>query len=443
MNKNIPKGFVVGAPMSGSGKTIVTLSLLRFYKKEGLSIKGIKIGPDYIDPSYHARATGKTCNNLDLWAMRDATIKQLLYESRQESDIIIFEGVMGLFDGALTTQATTTGSTADVAEALNLPIVLVVDAKGQGSSISAIIQGFKEFRDGIVLAGVIFNRVSSKNHERILRQSLGQIDVICLGCIPNDESLKLDHRHLGLIQASEIKEIDDWLDNAARIVSENIDIELLELKMGMLTDLDKSDPVTPLKALGGHIAIARDNAFNFSYDHIINGWKKDGVKISFFSPLADEALPMGVDSVYLPGGYPELFAEVLSANFNFMTSLRSAAKDGASIYGECGGFMVLGEELIDRNGFSHNMLGLLPVKTSFELPKLNLGYRLLTLVEDSFLGTSGDMFKAHEFHYSTLVNDNKSSPLFKNSNARGENLNNIGCKVANVAGSFAHIIDSV
>ena len=429
--------------MSGSGKTIVTLSLLRFYKKEGLRIKGVKIGPDYIDPSYHARATGKPCNNLDFWAMRDNTIKNLINESRQKSDLIIFEGVMGLFDGALTAQGISIGSTADAAKALNLPIVLVVDAKGQGSSISAIIQGFKEFRDDIGLAGVIFNRVSSKNHERILRQSLSQIDVVCLGCIPNDERLALDHRHLGLIQASEIIEIDDWLDNAARIVSKNIDIKLLELKTGMLPDLDKSEPVTPLKAFGEHIAIARDNAFNFSYGHIINGWKKDGVKISFFSPLADEALPMGVDSVYLPGGYPELFAEALSANLNFMTSLRSAAKDGASIYGECGGFMILGEELIDRNGFSHSMAGLLPVKTSFEHPKLNLGYRLLTLVEDGFLGTSGDMFKAHEFHYSTLVNDNRSSPLFKNSNARGENLNNIGCKVANVAGSFAHIIDSV
>lgn len=429
--------------MSGSGKTIVTLSLLRFYKKEGLRIKGVKIGPDYIDPSYHARATGKPCNNLDFWAMRDNTIKNLINESRQKSDLIIFEGVMGLFDGALTAQGISIGSTADAAKALNLPIVLVVDAKGQGSSISAIIQGFKEFRDDIGLAGVIFNRVSSKNHERILRQSLSQIDVVCLGCIPNDERLALDHRHLGLIQASEITEIDDWLDNAARIVSKNIDIKLLELKTGMLPDLDKSEPVTPLKAFGEHIAIARDNAFNFSYGHIINGWKKDGVKISFFSPLADEALPMGVDSVYLPGGYPELFAEALSANLNFMTSLRSAAKDGASIYGECGGFMILGEELIDRNGFSHSMAGLLPVKTSFEHPKLNLGYRLLTLVEDGFLGTSGDMFKAHEFHYSTLVNDNRSSPLFKNSNARGENLNNIGCKVANVAGSFAHIIDSV
>tara|TARA_B110000444_G_scaffold248988_1_gene273531 strand:- start:303 stop:1634 length:1332 start_codon:yes stop_codon:yes gene_type:complete len=443
VNKNITRGFVIGAPMSGSGKTIVTLSLLRFYKKEGLRIKGVKIGPDYIDPSYHARATGKPCNNLDFWAMRDNTIKNLINESRQKSDLIIFEGVMGLFDGALTAQGISIGSTADAAKALNLPIVLVVDAKGQGSSISAIIQGFKEFRDDIGLAGVIFNRVSSKNHERILRQSLSQIDVVCLGCIPNDERLALDHRHLGLIQASEITEIDDWLDNAARIVSKNIDIKLLELKTGMLPDLDKSEPVTPLKAFGEHIAIARDNAFNFSYGHIINGWKKDGVKISFFSPLADEALPMGVDSVYLPGGYPELFAEALSANLNFMTSLRSAAKDGASIYGECGGFMILGEELIDRNGFSHSMAGLLPVKTSFEHPKLNLGYRLLTLVEDGFLGTSGDMFKAHEFHYSTLVNDNRSSPLFKNSNARGENLNNIGCKVANVAGSFAHIIDSV
>ena len=429
--------------MSGSGKTIVTLGLLRFFKKDGLSIKGIKIGPDYIDPSYHARATEKPCNNLDLWAMRDNTVKQLLRESRKKSDLIIFEGVMGLFDGALTAQGTNTGSTADVAKALNLPIVLVVDAKGQGASVSALVQGFKQFRDDIVLAGVVFNRVSSINHERILRQSLSQIDVICFGCIPNDESLALDHRHLGLIQASEIQDIDDWLDNAAQTVSKNIDIKLLELKMGVVPDLDKTEAAAPLPALGRHIAIARDNAFNFFYDHILDGWRKNGTKISFFSPLADEALPVGVDSVYLPGGYPELFAETLSTNCNFMTSMRSAAKDGASIYGECGGFMVLGEELIDQNGVSHRMLGLLPVKTSFEYPKLNLGYRLLTLVEDSFLGATGDKFTAHEFHYSNAINDDKLFPLFKNSDARGEDLTNIGCKVANVAGSFAHIIDSV
>jgi cobyrinic acid a,c-diamide synthase len=438
-------GLVIAAPSSGSGKTVVTLGLLRALKNAGISVSSIKIGPDYIDPTYHSVASGECCRNLDFWGMRDQTLLSQRASVMEKSHLVIAEGVMGLFDGAATGKLIDSGSTADAAKWLGWPVILVVDAGGQGASVTALVEGFSNHRLDIKVVGVIFNRIGSESHERILREALSNTNIPCLGCIPRHEGLSLPSRHLGLMLANEMPLLELWLDEAAKIVGSNIDLDLLS----KLSVKSERRPVSnyhlPIPTLGKHTAIARDKAFSFCYEHVLDAWRTEGVNITFFSPLAGEIPNSLSDSIYLPGGYPELYATEISENYEFKNVMKVAAANGSVIYGECGGFMVLGELLTDRDGKSHKMLDLLPVKTSFENPKLHLGYRQLSLADQGVLGETGTKFKGHEFHYCSIVNGSKTEAesLFYASNARGEQLPEMGCKQGSVLGSFCHIIDSV
>ena len=436
-------GLVIAAPASGSGKTVITLSLLRAMRNAGITVSSIKIGPDYIDPAYHSAASGKLCQNLDLWGMRNETLIHQRASAVGESDVVIVEGVMGLFDGAVTGKSINSGSTADAAKWLDWPIILVVDAKGQGASVTALVEGFVNHRDDIKIAGVIFNRIGSENHERILREALSNTNVPCLGCIPRHDRLNLPHRHLGLIQAREMPHLNMWLDGAANLITSNVDLDLL-CKLSTQSKImptPKNSMTIPM--LGKHTSVARDNAFSFCYDYVVDAWRAGGVKVTFFSPLAGESPHSRADSIYLPGGYPELYAAKISANQEFKEKMKTAATNGSVIYGECGGFMVLGGSLIDRDGTSHEMLDLLPIKTSFAKPKLHLGYRQLSLIDEGILGDAGATFKGHEFHYCNIVEDSKAESLFYGYDARGEKLSAMGSKRGSVMGSFSHIIDSV
>jgi cobyrinic acid a,c-diamide synthase len=438
-------GLVIAAPSSGSGKTIVTLSLLRALRNVGISVSSIKIGPDYIDPTYHSAASGECCRNLDFWGMRDQTLLCQQASVMEKSDLVIAEGVMGLFDGAATGKSIGSGSTADAAKWLGWPVILVVDARGQGASVTALVEGFANHRRDIKVAGVIFNRIGGESHEHILREALANINIPCLGCIPRHDKLTLPNRHLGLILANEMPLLESWLDEAAKIVANSIDLDLL-CKLSVKSErMSVSNCHPPIPALGKHTAIAFDKAFSFCYQHVLDAWRAEGVNITFFSPVAGEIPNSLSDSIYLPGGYPELYATEISRNHEFKKAMHGAATNGSVIYGECGGFMVLGELLTDRDGKSHKMLDLLPIKTSFENPRLHLGYRQLSLVDRCVLGDADTKFKGHEFHYCSIIEDNKTETesLFYGSNARGEKLLDMGCKRGSVLGSFSHIIDSV
>ena len=445
MNKQMDSGLVIAAPSSGSGKTVVTLSLLRALKNDGISVSSIKIGPDYIDPTYHSAASGEYCRNLDFWGMRDQTLLFQRASVMKKSHLVIAEGVMGLFDGASTEKSIDSGSTADAAKWLGWPVILVVDARGQGASVTALVEGFANHRRDIKVAGVIFNRIGGENHEYILREALSDIDIPCLGCIPRRDCLSLPNRHLGLMHANEIPLLESWLDEAAKIIASSIDLDLLCKLSTKSERVSVSKCYPPIPALGKHTAIACDKAFSFCYEHVLDAWRADGVNITYFSPVAGEIPNPLSDSIYLPGGYPELYATEISRNHEFKKAMQGAATNGSVIYGECGGFMVLGELLTDRDGKSHKMLDLLPIKTSFENPRLHLGYRQLSLVDPCGLGDAGTKFKGHEFHYCSTVEDSKTEAesLFYGSNARGEKLLNMGCKRGSVLGSFVHIIDSV
>lgn len=452
-------GLILAAPASGSGKTTLALGLIAALKGAGLHVGAFKVGPDYIDPAFHAAASGRLCPNLDPWAMRRETLDALMAELSVDSDIVIGEGVMGLFDGA----PDGTGSTADLAARFALPIILVIDASRQGASVAALAEGFARHRADVAIAGIVLNRVGSANHEATLRRALEAAGLAVIGALPRDEALALSSRHLGLIQAREHAALDAFITNAAETVARHVDLEALKraaaisrtpflVKRHALAERDEEKgqgegssqerPASiPLPPLGQRIAIARDDAFAFSYPHVLNGWRRAGATLSFFSPLANEAPPSDSDAVYLPGGYPELHAGWLATATRFMSGLRNIVKRGTTIYGECGGYMTLGQGLIDANGARHAMAGLLPLETSFATRKLRLGYRAVTLLGDGPLGRRGAAFKGHEFHYATIISEGDGAPLFDAHDASGTTLGSIGRRVGTVFGSFVHLID--
>ncbi len=428
------KGFMIAAPASGSGKTTVTLGLLRALKRAGVALAPVKAGPDYIDPAYHKAASDAECFNLDPWAMRGELISALSARMTEGGKVLIAEGMMGLFDGALDGQ----GSSADLARLLDLPVVMVVDCAKQSHSIAALVSGFSQFRKDVFVAGVLLNRVGSARHETMLRDALKPLGIPVLGALPRDAALALPERHLGLVQAGEHADLELFLDHAADVIEGHVDLAALKHIWSSPKRFVQMANVPRLPPLGSRIAVARDDAFAFAYTHLFEGWRRRGAEISFFSPLADEAPSLDADAIYLPGGYPELHAERLVAAHNFQNGIRAAAAQDVTIYGECGGYMVLGETLEDASGKQHPMLGLLPLETSFAKRKLHLGYRVLEPLGGSPWQTP---LNGHEFHYASITREGAAARLFKVRDAAGDNLGEAGLRVGSVAGSFMHVID--
>jgi len=423
----------MAAPNSGSGKTTITLGLLRHLRRQGTAVSSAKVGPDYIDPNFHAASTGRPCRNLCPWGMRPELLHQVLAETAVGADFVLVEGVMGLFDGA----ADASGSTADVAALAGLPVVLVVDAAKQSQSVAATVHGFATLRRDVRLSGVILNRVKSPRHERLLRQALSDSGVPVLGAIPESSDLVFPERHLGLVQAGEHNELEEALERAAAIVGECVDIAAFWDAAGRVAGADRT-ACAALPPLGQRIAVASDVAFSFFYPHLAESWRRAGAEILPFSPLADEAPDAAADAVFLPGGYPELHAGRLAGNRKFISGLRQCADHRTLIYGECGGYMILGQGLIDAAGERHQAAGLLPLETSFAVRRLHLGYRQVEA--DSSSPWPGSL-RAHEFHYATVEREERGQALFQVRDAEGNGLPPAGLIDGRVMGSFVHLID--
>ncbi len=437
-------GLIVAAPASGSGKTTITLSVLRALTRRGVAVKPAKVGPDYIDPAFHQAASGQACQNLDSWAMTPGTLAGLLGRLGAGGDLVLCEGVMGLFDGAAVDIRPQPGSTAALAALTGWPALLVVDARGQAESAGALLRGFAGYGENVSLGGVVFNNVGSGRHEALLRaaaaHAVPRLPVI--GCLPRNAALTLPARHLGLVPAGEHPGLAAFLEQAADLVDRHLDLTALQALARPLSMGLTAAARPPLPPLGQRIAAARDQAFAFAYGHVLDGWRDAGTEISLFSPLADEGPGDGCDAVYLPGGYPELHAGQLAANLGFLGGVRRAAERGAAIWGECGGYMVLGEVLVDGDGAPHSMAGLLPVTTSFAAPRLHLGYRRAVIAASSPLGARGRTFRGHEFHYASLVDTRADGdPLFRLTDAAGDDLGAAGHVRGRTAGSFLHLID--
>jgi cobyrinic acid a,c-diamide synthase len=429
--------LVISAPASGAGKTTLTLALARAFRDRGLAVQCFKNGPDYIDPAFHAAATGRASVNIDSWAMTRNTIERLTARAGG-ADLVLIEGSMGLFDGVATAGQCGTGASADLAEMMGWPVLLVLDPSGQAQTAAAVAAGLRDFRKGVRIVGVVLNRVASPRHEDLVRRAMDAAGIAVLGALPRHAPIALPERHLGLVQAEELARLDTLIAEAARLVAERIDLDaVLRLaECGWTAPLTNAAPrLTPP---GRRVALARDAAFSFVYPHVLEGWRAAGAEIVPFSPLADEGPDDSTDVCWLPGGYPELHAGQIAAKIRFRDSLRAFAQT-KPVHGECGGYMVLGAGLIDASGTRHEMAGLLGLETSFAKRRMHLGYRRAELAADMPGHAPGTQLRGHEFHYATIIAQ-PDPPLAAVRDANGAEVAETGSRRGRVTGTFFHLI---
>jgi len=431
--------LIVAAPRSGAGKTTVTLALLSALRRRGLRVQAAKAGPDYIDPAFHGAATERESVNLDSWAMGPALLDGLVGAAASGSDVLIIEGVMGLFDG-IGLEPGRTGATADLAARYGMPVLLVLDVAGQSQSAAALVRGFSSHRTGVHIAGVVLNKVGSDRHRRLVADAIADLQIPVVGVVPRDAGLAFPERHLGLVQANEHGDLDARLDALADMAERCLDLDAI-LALASPPRIASSAAQAALPPPGARIALAQDDAFTFLYPHVVQGWRQ-AAEIVPFSPLADEAPHASCDACWLPGGYPELHAGRLAVAENFKSGLAAFAAT-RPVHGECGGYMVLGEGLEDAEGVRHAMTGLLGHATSFAQRKLHLGYRQARLLSDCALGHEGDSVRGHEFHYASLVETGNDAPLAEVTDGEGNALGTAGGRRGNVTGTFFHAIASV
>jgi cobyrinic acid a,c-diamide synthase len=434
-----PGGLIVAAARSGAGKTTITSGLIRALARRGRSVQPFKCGPDYIDPAFHEAAAGRPSFNLDTWAMSRATLAGLAERQGGAADLLVAEGVMGLFDGVGAAGQTARGTTADLAALTGWPVVLVLDVAGQAETAAAVASGLARYRDDIEVAGVILNRAAGARHVGLIAPGLARAGLRLFGALPPDPHFALPERHLGLVQATELPDIARRLDALADTIEASLELDAIEAS-ARPTRIGPMHPVRGLRPPGQRIALARDGAFSFMYPHLLEAWRKAGAEILPFSPLADEAPDPAADVVWLPGGYPELHAGTLAAAGRFAAGIKALAAKSVAVHGECGGYMVLGQGLEDADGRRHAMLGLLAVETSFAKRRLHLGYRRARLLAEGVLGARDDEVAGHEFHYASTLSSG-DEPLVVCRDAAGAAVPEAGARRGTVSGTFFHAID--
>ncbi|MCC0044921.1 MAG: cobyrinate a,c-diamide synthase [Brucellaceae bacterium] len=431
------RGLIIGAPRSGSGKTTITIGLLRALARRGLTLRGAKSGPDYIDPGFHAAATGTPGLNLDSWAMHPELLRSLAAEAARSADVLIIESAMGLFDG-IPSDSGRSGAAADLARDFGIPVLLVLDVSGQSQTAAVVASGFAGFDPRVRIAGVILNRVGSERHVRLAGEAIEQRGIRVVGAVPRDEAMQLPERHLGLVQAEEHAGISDHIDRLADAIEKSVDLDAV-LDIAAPVTIPSGSDGAALSPPGQRIAIARDAAFTFVYPHVAAHWRAAGAELVPFSPLADEAPAQDCDVCWLPGGYPELHAGKIAAAARFKAGIADFART-RPVHGECGGYMVLGKALEDADGVTHEMLGLLGHSTSFAKRKMNLGYRRATLAHDCVLGGKGEVVRGHEFHYARVTQAGNDEPLATIADGQGREIGPSGGRRGHVSGSFFHAI---
>ncbi len=422
---------------SGVGKTTLTLGLMAALKRRGLAVQPFKCGPDYIDAGHHAKACGCVSRNLDSWMMGEDGVRHSYARAVQCADIAVVEGVMGLFDGASATSAA--GSTAHIAELLELPVILVINARGMARSIAAMAQGYARFMPSLRFAGIIANNVASQRHARILHDALQAADAPpLLGTFPHEERWKMPERHLGLISPTEQETKEEWFDDLGRGVEEHVDIDRLLTATGGPRPLKPSPPSARRFTI--RLAVARDAAFHFYYEDNLDLLRDMGAELVEFSPLNDAALPVGVDGIYIGGGFPEMFASQLAANAPMRKAIAGFAASGKSIFAECGGFMYLCRSLTDAEGKSWQMCGAFDAETKMHSRRVRLGYVQAATVADGLFGPAGTDLRGHEFHWSSLVeNEEQWPPVFEVRGADEQNRRTTGLRQGNVWASYIHV----
>ncbi|MBM4313927.1 MAG: cobyrinate a,c-diamide synthase [Deltaproteobacteria bacterium] len=458
--------LVIAGTQSGSGKTSLTLALIRTLTRLGLAVQTFKVGPDFLDPTYLTLASGRPCYNLDGWMSGEGHVCSLFERAAVDADVALVEGVMGLYDGADT--ATDEGSTAQIARWLGAPVLLVVNVHGMGRSVAALVKGFVDFAADLRFAGVVANRCGSRRHTAWLADSLGAAGLPPLaGGIPRGAFPELASRHLGLVTADRQHLPEATLDALADTLVRHIPIGTLfpDLPAGKIplpTGHDAGGQRETVSGTGSpalftasgamkigagpgslRIGVARDAAFHFYYEDLFDALAEAGCEIVFFSPLCDRRMPEGISGLFLGGGYPEAHAETLAANGEMLGAVRDYAASGGLLYAECGGLMYLSRGLLFQDGRFHPFLGILPCRTRMLAAKKALGYVEVTLKADSLWGRQGDRFRGHEFHYSELMDDPAVDPSWRRVYAlkrrRSEAVEQEGYQKGAVLASYTHL----
>ena len=416
------KHLLIGAATSGSGKTTFTVGLLGALAKRGTRVQPFKCGPDYIDPQFHAQAAGRASVNLDPWLASDTHLRQVYQKWGANADVAITEGVMGLFDG----YDRWTGSSAHRACLLDIPVILLVNARSTAYSVAPLIYGFRHFQPRLRVAGVVFNQVGSESHFRHLSEACADAGARCFGYLPRMTGLEVPSRHLGLTLDQRFSR-EQWIERVAQVVESHIDLDAL-LEAGTINNKEEAIPAPPPPTGHLRIAVARDEAFNFTYPENIAQLERLG-QVVYFSPLKDTALPEGSDLLYLPGGYPEFFLPTLAGNQSSREAIARFARQGGKVLAECGGMMYLCQEIIDEGGTRYPMCGVLPLTASMEGMRLRLGYRQFQY--------QGETWKGHEFHYSKIVGDLPSATTLYD--AQGRATGTPLYRQGNVIAGYTHL----
>lgn len=399
-------GFIIAGTNSGCGKTTLTTGLMALLTAKGYKVAPFKTGPDFIDPSFHTIAAGNTSYNLDSYLMDNKIVNELFNKHTTHKDVAIIEGVMGMFDG-LGNEGT--GSTAELAQILDLPVILIVNCKSSYQSIAAIVQGFSGFDEKVKVAGVILNYVSAGEHYEFLKEYIeSKTGVKCIGHLPFNKEINLESRHLGLVQASEVEDLHAKINSLVDVLSATIDCELL-LKLTEIKNA-ASRNTSYLEAWKKDLSslrlgVARDKAFRFYYEDNLELLRENGAQIFEFSPLCDSHLPNTINALYIGGGYPEVFAENLSANETMKASIKAAIENGMPAFAECGGLMYLTNSIETLDGQTHAMCEVFNCKSKMTQRLQRFGY--------CHVEWQGKTTNAHEFHHSKLEFDEHQEPTYE------------------------------
>ncbi|TZE81687.1 cobyrinate a,c-diamide synthase [Calorimonas adulescens] len=394
------KGIMIAGTHSGAGKTTACIGIMGALSRRYV-VQPFKVGPDYIDTSYHRYATGKYSCNLDIYMQSRENILSIFIKNAFRADISIVEGVMGLYDGM---DSTSNGSSADIAKLLDIPVILVVDAGAMSASVSAMVMGYMQYDKNVNIVGVILNRVGSERHFRLLKECIERdLKLNVFGYLPYNKDFRLPERHLGLIPAFEMEGLNKKLEDLYDCVEENIDIDRI-LESAVDIDCCGDGGNTGVSVINKRvkIAYAYDEAFNFYYKNTMDVFMESGAELVPFSPIHDSSLPAGISGVYIGGGFPEVFAERLSNNIGMMESIRNAVESGMAVYAECGGFMYLTRSITCKDGSKYPMAGIYNVDTIMTDRLNHFGYVKVDVIEDNVLFNKGETIRGHEFHYSKV-----------------------------------------
>lgn len=435
------KGLLVSGTASGVGKTTVALAIMAGLRQRGLVVQPFKCGPDFLDTGHHSRISGRAARNLDTWMLSIEANRNVLRSAARNADVIVAEGMMGLFDGK--SGNTEIGSSAEIAKLLQLPVVLVVDAAKSARSVAAVMLGFEMFDPELRLAGIVLNRVAGERHYKMLREA---IEASCktpiLGWLPSEPTIAIPERHLGLQEAMEqdADGLKTMVNALAALAEKHFDLDgLLKLECGLeMVESGDAHPVDSRLDDKVRIGVAFDPAFSFYYEDNLDLLREQGTEIVRFSPLQDASLPNDLDALYLGGGYPELYAEQLSSNRQMLEEVRGFAASGRPVYAECGGMLYLSQNLsVDEKKYA--MAGALPLSMQMTGKLVQFGYVTVEFTKDCLLGRKGTVVRGHSFHYSRIASQISVETSYRVQYSMSGKEELEGFRLGNVLASYIHL----